>query len=172
MNKFILLSLTSTVFSTLLVVLTFVVAILPPAWSFSTASHTQSVTRHPILGRVEIPKGPAPFFIMAENDEGEIINATPLLSSPPPASQVQVQVENSTKTTTSKTPPSSVPCPNCDLCDGTGRISGGIGAVLDWWPIKAYRPCPNFLKRGGKYSRAGQGLDEIAFGRDSKFQKE
>jgi hypothetical protein len=63
----------------------------------------------------------------------------------------------------------TVTCPDCDLCDGSGRISGGIGAVLDWWPIKAYRPCPNFIERGGQYSRSGQGLDEIAFGRDSKY---
>ena len=28
-------------------------------------------------------------------------------------------------------------CPDCDLCDGSGRILGGIGTVLDWWPIKA-----------------------------------
>lgn len=44
--------------------------------------------------------------------------------------------------------------------------------VLDWWPIKAYRPCPNFIERGGRYVRSGQGLDEIAFGRDSTFQSE
>ena len=49
-------------------------------------------------------------------------------------------------------------------------ILGGIGTVLEWWPIKAYRPCPNFIERGGKYVRSGQGLDEIAFGRDSTFQ--
>mmetsp|Transcript_48561 Transcript_48561/g.117469 ORF Transcript_48561/g.117469 Transcript_48561/m.117469 type:complete len:152 (-) Transcript_48561:226-681(-) len=70
------------------------------------------------------------------------------------------------------TPPKpAIKCPDCDLCDGSGRISGGIGAVLDWWPIKAYRPCPNFIERGGMYSRSGQGLDEIAFGRDSKFKQ-
>ena len=61
-------------------------------------------------------------------------------------------------------------CPDCDLCDGSGRILGGIGTVLEWWPIKAYRPCPNLIERGGRYDRAGQGLDEIAFGRDSTFQ--
>ncbi len=61
-------------------------------------------------------------------------------------------------------------CPDCDLCDGSGRILGGIGTVLEWWPIKAYRPCPNLVARGGSYDRAGQGLDEIAFGRDSTFQ--
>ena len=61
-------------------------------------------------------------------------------------------------------------CPDCDLCDGSGRILGGIGTVFEWWPIKAYRPCPNLIERGGRYDRAGQGLDEIAFGRDSTFQ--
>mmetsp|Transcript_26182 Transcript_26182/g.38719 ORF Transcript_26182/g.38719 Transcript_26182/m.38719 type:complete len:120 (+) Transcript_26182:250-609(+) len=72
------------------------------------------------------------------------------------------------------TPPPSpkVKCPNCDLCDGSGRIMGGIGLVLPWWPIKAYRPCPNFIEQGGKYIRTGQPLDEIAFGRDSKYNKE
>lgn len=29
--------------------------------------------------------------------------------------------------------------------------------MLEWWPIKAYRPCPNFVERGGKYVRSGQG---------------
>lgn len=43
---------------------------------------------------------------------------------------------------------------------------------MPWWPIKAYRPCPNFIDRGGVYQRSGQGLDEIAFGRDSTFQKD
>jgi len=48
---------------------------------------------------------------------------------------------------------------------------GGIAVVLPWWPIKAYRPCPNFINKGGIYERSGQGLDEIAFGRDSNFEK-
>jgi hypothetical protein len=34
-------------------------------------------------------------------------------------------------------------------------------------PIKAYRPCPSFLRSGGRYRRSGQSLDEIAFGRTS-----
>mmetsp|Transcript_23717 Transcript_23717/g.44069 ORF Transcript_23717/g.44069 Transcript_23717/m.44069 type:complete len:160 (+) Transcript_23717:131-610(+) len=79
--------------------------------------------------------------------------------SPPPSESETVD----------EVPKAPVKCPDCDLCDGSGRISGGIGAVLDWWPIKAYRPCPNFIERGGSYTRSGQGLDEIAFGRDSKF---
>jgi len=45
------------------------------------------------------------------------------------------------------------------------------GSVLPWVPIKAYRPCPNFIENGGRYQRSGQGLDEIAFGRDSTFKK-
>ena len=45
------------------------------------------------------------------------------------------------------------------------RIAGGIGALVPWIPIKAYRPCPNFVDRGGNYQRAGQPLDEIAFGK-------
>jgi hypothetical protein len=65
-----------------------------------------------------------------------------------------------------------VACPDCDLCDGSGRILGGIGVLLPWWPIKAYRPCPNFIERGGTYQRSGQGLDEIAFGRDSTFDQD
>jgi hypothetical protein len=69
-----------------------------------------------------------------------------------------------------KTPAANaVVCPDCDLCDGSGRIAGGLGAVLPWLPVKAYRPCPNFVDRGGVYQRSGQGLDEIAFGRDSTY---
>ncbi len=43
----------------------------------------------------------------------------------------------------------------CGECDGEGRIIGGMGAVpgFGWWPIKAYRPCPNFTKTGQTYKR-------------------
>jgi hypothetical protein len=51
------------------------------------------------------------------------------------------------------------------------RIIGGIGVIAPWWPIKAYRPCPNYIAKGGVYERSGQGLDEIAFGRDSTFER-
>ncbi|KAG7361764.1 hypothetical protein IV203_036865 [Nitzschia inconspicua] len=115
---------------------------------------------------VEIPKGPAPLFIVTEDEDGNIVNATPLSSSE------SSSVPTTTPPPTPKEVVAEVPCPDCDLCDGSGRISGGVGAVLDWWPIKAYRPCPNFIERGGKYTRSGQGLDEIAFGRDSTFQKQ
>ena len=50
------------------------------------------------------------------------------------------------------------------------RIAGGIGAVLPWIPIKAYRPCPNFIESGGRYTRTGQPLDEIAFGKGNLNQ--
>lgn len=40
-------------------------------------------------------------------------------------------------------------------CDGEGRMLGGLGAVpgFGWWPIKAYRPCPNLEKAGVDYVR-------------------
>jgi hypothetical protein len=56
-------------------------------------------------------------------------------------------------------------------CDGTGRVIGGLGAVVDWWPIKAYRPCPELAKAKRQYKRSGQSLDEIAFGRVSTSDK-
>lgn len=79
--------------------------------------------------------------------------------------------EEEENTTTTDEPVKEIVCPDCDLCDGSGRILGGIGVLLPWWPIKAYRPCPNFIARGGQYQRSGQGLDEIAFGRDSTFDQ-
>ena len=81
-------------------------------------------------------------------------------TTPPPPSSEDVE-----DVATAPPPKPAVKCPDCDLCDGSGRITGGIGAVLPWVPIKAYRPCPNFIERGGRYTRSGQGLDEIAFGR-------
>jgi hypothetical protein len=144
------------------ITLLLVIMIVPPSWSFLATTTTHSLSGRNPLGMVEIPKGPAPLFIVTEDEDGNVVDAIPLSSSSPNGGEV----------TNTQLPPKDVPCPNCDLCDGSGRISGGIGAVLDWWPIKAYRPCPNFIERGGKYNRSGQGLDEIAFGRDSKFQKE
>jgi len=34
-----------------------------------------------------------------------------------------------------------------------------------WWPIKAYRPCSKAAQAGIEYSRKGQGVDEVMFGR-------
>ncbi|CAN0063320.1 unnamed protein product [Ectocarpus sp. 8 AP-2014] len=51
-------------------------------------------------------------------------------------------------------------------CDGTGsRISGGVGALVPWLPIKAYRPCPSFTEAKYKYTRQGQSLNEVVFAR-------
>jgi len=62
-------------------------------------------------------------------------------------------------------------CPDCDKCDGSGRIMGGIATVIPWF-IKAYRPCPVFIERGGNYVRSGQPLDEIAFGRKGELDND
>ena len=59
---------------------------------------------------------------------------------------------------------------DCGECDGEGRVIGGIGSVpgFGWWPIKAYRPCTNFIESGKTYQRKGQILDKIMFGRDGE----
>ena len=55
-------------------------------------------------------------------------------------------------------------------CNGNGRVLGGLAAIelFSWWPIKAYRPCPECAKRGVRYERSGQTLDEIAFKKNPK----
>ena len=62
---------------------------------------------------------------------------------------------------------------DCGLCDGSARIIGGMGAIpgFGWWPIKAYRPCPNYTKSGKTYQRKGQILDKILFGRDGSNEE-
>ncbi|KAL7489658.1 hypothetical protein ACHAW6_015346 [Cyclotella cf. meneghiniana] len=109
----------------------------------------------PTLSSHKTTGTPAPFTALPASSEDET-NAAIVVEqlTPQPSDAVENKI--------------SVPCPDCDLCDGSGRILGGIGTVLEWWPIKAYRPCPNFVERGGKYVRSGQGLDEIAFGRIAK----
>ncbi len=69
---------------------------------------------------------------------------------------------------------SAEPCPGCGReegpapgCDGEGRVIGGLGAVVKWWPIKAYRPCEFLVTARKRYARKGQSLNEIAFGRKS-----
>tara|TARA_B110001452_G_scaffold30878_1_gene24204 strand:+ start:583 stop:957 length:375 start_codon:yes stop_codon:yes gene_type:complete len=55
---------------------------------------------------------------------------------------------------------------NCDYKGCVdGRVMGGLGAtwLFQWWPIKAYRPCPTCAENGFKYKRTGQSLDEIVF---------
>ena len=59
--------------------------------------------------------------------------------------------------------------PPDDTCDFPGcvdgRVMGGLAAIdaFAWWPIKAYRPCPQCAASGKRYRRSGQTLDEIAF---------
>ena len=50
---------------------------------------------------------------------------------------------------------------------------GGLGAVpfFGWWPIKAYRPCPNLEEAGIEYQRKGQILNDVMFGGGSLDQK-
>lgn len=100
-----------------------------------------------------------------------LLQASVVASAPSEASTLFMS-EDSNSDEEEAPPVENVRCPDCDLCDGSGRIVGGIGAVATWWPIKAYRPCPNFIDRGGQYQRSGQGLDEIAFGRDSTFKRD
>jgi len=54
----------------------------------------------------------------------------------------------------------------CEKCGGSGRIQGGLGAIplFEWWPIKAFRPCPTCEEAGRSYNRRGQVLDEVLFG--------
>jgi hypothetical protein len=57
-------------------------------------------------------------------------------------------------------------------CDGTGRILGGIAAVLPWFPAKVYRPCPSYLAAGYQYRREGQTVDQVLFSEPSDRMKE
>jgi len=66
---------------------------------------------------------------------------------------------------------SEVKCPGCGKvggpdwgCNGEGNQLGGLGLFIPWWPIKVYRPCPEYLASGGSYEPAGQGVEEILFG--------
>jgi len=47
---------------------------------------------------------------------------------------------------------------------------GGLAAIelFNWWPIKAYRPCPTAAENGKRYERSGQTLDEIVFKKNPK----
>lgn len=56
-------------------------------------------------------------------------------------------------------------------CDGTGRMIGGIGAVLPWFPAKVYRPCPAYLAAGYQYRREGQTMDQVLFSEPSDKMK-
>ena len=67
--------------------------------------------------------------------------------------------------------------PNCSGeylgrgCEGNGKIQGGIGVYLSWWPIKVFRPCPAYMAAGYNYRREGQTLDQVLFGEPSAKMK-
>ncbi|XP_073306730.1 uncharacterized protein [Primulina huaijiensis] len=98
--------------------------------------------------------------------------ATSSVSSP----ETPVVVEEGECEEESGTPPSVTGCPACGKkeiengCNGEGRIQGGIATVpgFGWWPIKAYRPCPDFVASGGRYRRSGQSMDEVVSGSGRK----
>jgi hypothetical protein len=105
----------------------------------------------------------------AEGNGGDDSSTPTPVSAPSTARAADEHQRNADREGTRAKRTAAAVCPDCDLCDGSGRIAGGLGAVLPWLPVKAYRPCPNFIDRGGTYQRSGQGLDEIAFGRDSTY---
>lgn len=68
-------------------------------------------------------------------------------------------------------PAPPAPEPACDFPGCVdGRVMGGLAAIelFEWWPIKAYRPCPKCASRGKQYARSGQTLDEIVFKKNPK----
>eukprot|EP00569_Conticribra_weissflogii_P004671 CAMPEP_0171338440 /NCGR_PEP_ID=MMETSP0878-20121228/7327_1 /TAXON_ID=67004 /ORGANISM="Thalassiosira weissflogii, Strain CCMP1336" /LENGTH=151 /DNA_ID=CAMNT_0011840221 /DNA_START=23 /DNA_END=478 /DNA_ORIENTATION=+ len=146
---------TSSLFTAILASILLTISIIPTCTAFSV--QTLQSRQCPSPSRPQ-PSYRVPVALFGgENDESAAASVLETADAETPVQQQQVP---------------AVKCPDCDLCDGSGRILGGIGTVLTWWPIKAYRPCPNFIERGGRYVRSGQGLDEIAFGRDSTFQND
>ena len=69
-------------------------------------------------------------------------------------------------------------CPHCGVknedvpfgCDKMGHKAGGMGALFDWWPVKAWGPCPKATAAGLSYTRKGQGTDEMLFGSNDPDQ--
>lgn len=53
-------------------------------------------------------------------------------------------------------------------CDQEGHRAGGMGAFFEWWPIKAWGPCPKASAAGLPYTRKGQPTDEMLFGKQDK----
>jgi hypothetical protein len=49
-------------------------------------------------------------------------------------------------------------------CDQQGHKAGGMGALFEWWPVKAWGPCQKASAAGLPYTRKGQGTDEMLFG--------
>ena len=110
-------------------------------------------------------------FLLINQSTSFIHNIPHITFRTPEISTTSTTPSSILRSVTSPDPPSSpppLPCPDCTKCDGSGRILGGLAAlpITSWWPIKAYRPCPNFK---GVYKRQGQTLDEVAFGREEGY---
>ncbi|KAL1136960.1 hypothetical protein V6Z11_A12G274600 [Gossypium hirsutum] len=99
-------------------------------------------------------------------------STAPTAEDKPTASPDGVAVESESATMVAVEDPPFRGCKACGKeelergCNGEGRIQGGIATVpgFGWWPIKAYRPCPAFVASGGRYTRRGQSMDEVASG--------
>ena len=69
--------------------------------------------------------------------------------------------------------PASDACPHCGAakgdipfgCDQQGHRAAGAGALIPWWPIKVWNHCPKAAQAGLPYTRKGQIIDEMLFGR-------
>ena len=63
--------------------------------------------------------------------------------------------------------------PGCG-CDGTGKMQGGIATYpgFGWWPIKVFRPCPEYVRGGYIYKREGQTMDQVLFSEPSNKMQE
>ena len=63
--------------------------------------------------------------------------------------------------------------PSCG-CDGTGKMQGGIATYpyFGWWPIKVFRPCPEYVRGGYIYKREGQTMDQVLFSEPSNKMQE
>ncbi|KAK8603526.1 hypothetical protein V6N13_096004 [Hibiscus sabdariffa] len=93
-------------------------------------------------------------------------------SSSPDADADGLPLQSESSTMLAVEAPPSMGCKACGKeelewgCNGEGRIQGGIATVpgFGWWPIKAYRPCPAFVACGGRYTRRGQSMDDVASG--------
>jgi hypothetical protein len=53
-------------------------------------------------------------------------------------------------------------------------MQGGIATIgfMSWWPIKVYRPCPEYIKAGYVYKREGQTMDQVLFSEPSTKMQE
>ena len=76
-------------------------------------------------------------------------------------------------------PPKGTSPKNCPFhpgcgCDGTGKMQGGIATYpyFGWWPIKVYRPCPEYVAGGYIYKREGQTMDQVLFSEPSTKMQE